>query len=161
MAKISGKWGEKNMIRLMEGSYDVTGYARPSSYNQTGIDTLSLSFEETITIVPNTTALTLNAQYDSYLLMFDASTIEKIQYYYNNESNVIHGNKIHLPKGDDICYMFVKDFYGAKINTVQITRKNSKFTEVDLKNIPLEKGKWYYFNDLTESFDLPKMESGN
>ena len=38
---------------------------------------------------------------------------------------------------------------------------NGDNLEVVFGTLPIEIGKYYYFNDITNSFDIPKMESGN
>lgn len=42
-----------------------------------------------------------------------------------------------------------------------VTRNDGQKSNINLVDIPFEKGKYYYFNDMTNSFDIPKMESGN
>lgn len=32
---------------------------------------------------------------------------------------------------------------------------------LELDDIPFEKGKYYYFNDIDNSFNIPPMEEGN
>lgn len=158
--KIDGNWDSADMIRLMEGNYIVEGTSHrvytggldvASEYLS---DTTFLSFNQEIQILANQTMLNLSAQYDSYLLMFDSATIEKITY---------KGIKSwSLNSHDDLVTLFVnRQSKGNSDDYIQIQRTNGSMATVYLKDIPFEKGKYYYFNDMTNSFDIPPMESGN
>lgn len=163
---INGEWGTTSGIRLPEGEYNVVGYSRPcESYAEQPTylpsDTAYIVFNEKVSIVKDMTTLTLTAKYDSYLLLFDYGNISKI------EINV--GPK--QLSNDGSCYwLFVKeDSWSNWDNGFQfnhnlgadIIRNNGDNINVVFGRLPLEIGKYYYFNDMTNSFDIPKMESGN
>lgn len=160
---IDGTWSEANSIRLPEGNYIVTGKSRPIEKEtyygyEYPSDTVYLTFEEEVKIVKDMSNLTLTANYDAFLLLFDTDNTEKIQM---NREKLLTSN-------NDIYWLFVRDkMYRTSSGSstgyyeLDITRKNGDKLNIQLKNIPFEKGKYYYFNDMTNSFDIPKMESGN
>ena len=165
--KINGNWNDKDCVRLPEGEYTVIGTSYPlEEYAKIGIkelpsDTVYISFNETVNIVNDMTTLTLNAKYDSFLLLFDSENTSKIEL--NETSKQL--------SCDESCYwLFAKEtswsncdngfsfthYLGAKI-----IRNNGVEVDVEFGKLSLTKGKYYYFNDMTNSFDIPMMESGN
>lgn len=165
-ATMEGCWDKAEGIRLVEGEYEVKGVSQPITRNTTPSDTVYLSFEENISISKDMDRLLLTAKYDSYLLMLDASNYKEAHFYHYSSNNSNPDIKKPLYKTDGLLTLFVRDFkYGSSYegNTPKLilTRKDSHNIEVPLNKIPFEKGKYYYFNDMTNSFDIPPMESGN
>ena len=163
-ATINGRWDKKDAIRLTEGAYEVTGTSAPLHKTRAGepSDTAYLSFNETINIKKDMSSLVLQAQYDSYLLMFDADNVKDIYYYHT--SNYTSGNiKRSLYEAEFVRSIFIRDLKYADSNPhyIYLTRNDGQKTTITLDKFPFEKGKYYYFNDMTNSFDIPKMESGN
>lgn len=153
---INGYWGNKDGIRLVEGTYNIYGTSNPIS-SKASIDTLSMSFSEKVAITKETTSITLTAKHSSFMLIFDASNTTSIDY-----SGYLHGGygTYSLAKKDDIFYIFIsKDI--EESDKIVITRKNKKQATINLYGLPFEKGKYYYFNDVTNSFDIPPMTEGN
>lgn len=153
---INGYWGNKDGIRLIEGTYNIYGTSNPIS-SKASIDTLSMSFSEKVEITKETTSITLTAKHSSFMLIFDASNTTSIDY-----SGYLHGGygTYSLAKKDDIFYIFIsKDI--EESDKIVITRKNKKQVTINLYGLPFEKGKYYYFNDVTNSFDVPPMTEGN
>ena len=163
---INGKWEENNGIRLPEGEYTVTGYSYPiENYAEKPqylpSDTVYIRFDEKVSIIKDMRLLTLNAKYDSYLLLFDRVNKSKIE--------LSVGPK--MLKNDESCYwVFSKEkswtnwdngFAFGHYLTANIYMDNGDNLEVVFGKLPIEIGKYYYFNDMTNSFDIPKMESGN
>lgn len=161
-----GKWGENNGIRLPEGEYTVTGYSYPvEKYADKPIhlpsDTVYIKFDEKVNIIKDMRLLTLNAKYDSYLLLFD-----KV-----NKSKIEVSEVQKMLNNDESCYwLFSKEdswtnwdngFSFQHSLTANIYMDNGDHLEVAFGKLPLVIGKYYYFNDMTNSFDIPKMESGN
>ena len=114
------------------------------------------------------TSLNLNAIYDSYLLMFDKDNCKDI-YYFNDMELAGGDNKVikkNLKLANTHYVLFIKDLaYGVYDDDdghyIKITRNDGGQVTVDLDNVSFEKGKYYYFNDMTSSFNLPVMENGN
>ncbi len=159
-AIVNGVWGNKDAIRLPEGDYEVVGTSTPQSVTNSSIDecvsdTVFLSFSENVHITKDMTNLTLTAKYNSYLLMFDNENCNNVSYGYNTYSK-------ELNLCDKVYTLFIERLtYGNSYNIISITRKDGNYVNIFLEGIPFEKGKYYYFNDMTNSFDIPKMESGN
>lgn len=163
---IDGQWGTKGGIRLPEGEYYVVGYSRPietyaKNFTYLPSDTVYISFNEKVSINKEMTTLTLNAKYDSYLLLFDYGNMSKI------ELNIGEKQLSH----DNACYwVFAKEnswtnwdngFSFTHYLSAKIVRKNGDNIDVEFGRLPLTPGKYYYFNDMTNTFDLPLMDSGN
>ena len=161
----NGVWGNKDAIRLMEGEYTVAGTSAPQPIEDEMLshhisDTVFISFDETVHISKDMTSITLTAKYDSYLLMFDKENCSEIYYHiYMNGRN----NRKNLYQADNNYIIFINKFpmIGGNDNFIWLTRHDSSKTKIELEKQPFEKGKYYYFNDMTNSFDIPKMESGN
>lgn len=164
LTKISnGVWNNNDVIRLVEGEYEVTGTSAPISTNNTVLeyasDTVYLKFNEVINITKDMTKVNLTAIYDSYLLMFDNTN------YKNASCKIYSYNAKDLIKTDSNYIVFIKslnDRYSTENdNYIHLTRNDNSTISIELDKQPFEKGKYYYFNDMTNSFDIPKMESGN
>ena len=167
-ATINGHWNSQDGIRLTEGEYEVTGTSKPIVRYEYS-DSVFLSFNEKVTLKRDDTKLTLNANYDSFLLMFDAGNSKDILLSTDIMSN--GSPEQHLIKNNNIYWIFMQDVlssykYGGGDSSkyyyrIVATRPDEKTSSIPLRNIPFEKGKYYYFNDMTNSFDIPPMDSGN
>lgn len=156
-----GIWGKKEGIKLLTGKYKVTGESTP--YMEDGsicIDSLTIRFEENITITEDMTKLTLQAKHDSYMMFFDKANKKHIDYKYTNDG--WNGEILNLKTIDDIYYCFISNTsnYSQHIMYIYDTNNTLKVS-FNFQSSPFEKGKYYYFNDTTNSFDIPPMESGN
>ncbi len=167
VANIKGIWRNKDAIRLTEGEYEVVGTSTPTHKKLKGepSDTTYLTFSEKITITKDLSSLVLQAHYDSYLLMFDVDNVQKIYYEHYYDSSYANTHIEHsLYESNSLFTMFIKDLeYGddSRAHRIYLTRKDGQQTTITLDKFQFEKGKYYYFNDITNSFDIPKMESGN
>lgn len=173
---VSGKWGDKNIVRLPSGSYTISGTSHPvvDKYQIIPSDSVYMRFEEDITIKEDMSELVLNAIYDSYLLMFDKSNTKSISlkgYYIRTGTNKSHS--IQLPSNDDLYFAFINNdhfyyldekenlYYPYTIESITINRNDGTPVNINLYNLDFDLGKYYYFNNMTNSFDIPPMESGN
>ena len=165
IATINGYWDKKDAIRLIEGEYEVIGMSSPKiSVKGSPSDTVSISFNETIYITKDMSNLTLTAIYDSYLLLFDANNCTKCRFFHDNNTNSQPRIDKTLNNTGDVLNLFIKDFNYTTSTfkpLIELTRPDGRMSTIYLNDIPFEKGKYYYFNDMTNSFDIPKMESGN
>lgn len=168
VATINGEWNKKDGIRLPEGTYNVSGVSAPQLKYGKNIpsDTVYLSFDELVIIQKDMQELKLTANYDSYLLLFDATNNIKAKFYHysSNNSNVDINKDLY--KAGDLLSIFIRDFnygnsYQVNVPKIILTRVDAKECTITLDKIPFEKSKYYYFNDMTNSFDIPPMESGN
>ncbi len=165
VATISGEWNKNHSLKLLTGDYEVTGTSHPLNDNNfdsrfKGIDSLYLCFNETVKITSEMTALNLTAQYDSFMLMFDKSDKSSVNYYYNTSTHN-NGHDFALKEVDGVYYAFFNMLCGETyINRLTIQRAVGK-TTINMNNVLFENGHYYYFNDLSNSFDIPPMTSGN
>lgn len=161
----NGVWKNKDAIRLIEGEYTVTGTSAPQPIESEMLshyisDTVFISFDETVRISKDMTNINLTAKYDSYLLMFDKDYCNEAYYHvYLNGRN----NRKYLYETDNNYALFIHNFpiIGGNDNFIWLIRNDNSQIKIELEKQPFEKGKYYYFNDMTNSFDIPKMESGN
>ncbi len=153
---MEGYWDTKDGVRLLEGIYNVKGFSAPKHTNQY-IDSLALSFNEKVTITKETTSIKLTANYTSYMLIFDAANTQSIEYC--GYMNGIY-QTYSLKKVDNIFYAFIHREAESN-DKIVITRKNKSVITINPYGLSFEKGKYYYFNDTTNSFNIPSMEGGN
>ena len=155
-AEFNGYWDTENGIRLVEGEYVVTGTSSPKNASVNVADSVHMVFQDTVNITKEMTSLTIKANYDSYLLFFDAENIQKVVY--NPGDNYISHDLKMTDEG--VFYLFMQATY-SRYTFYAIHHKTDKYSYIYTLNMPFEKGKYYYFNDMTNSFDIPMMESGN
>ncbi len=159
VATIKGNWNKKHFFKLITGEYEVIGKSHPTTaYSMSCLDSLYLSFKEDVTITTATEGITLTANYDSYMLLFDQRDKTQIEYCYGGGGTALTENT-DLKTIDDIYYAFFCQLRG-NINNIRITR-NKEISNIVLNDIPFEKGKYYYFNDINNSFNIPPMGEGN
>lgn len=162
VATINGRWDKKDGIRLPEGTYNVSGTSIPQEGDfKEWSDSVYLVFNETVSLKKDDTKLTLTAIYDSFLLMFDTENTSKISCECRGFTST---NKKGVPNDDKQFWIFMqKTYYDSKSHDfyLLVTRNDGQKSTIKLVDIPFEKGKYYYFNDMTNSFDIPRMESGN
>ncbi len=162
---INGQWESTKNIRLPEGEYSVIGYSIPiekyADRASLPSDSVYMKFNEKVSIKKDMKTLTLKAIYDSFLLLFDTE----------NKSDIVLNIGEKSLNHDNSCYwIFAKEkswsnwdngFNFTHILSADIFMSNGDKLNVALGKLPLEIGKYYYFNDMTNSFDIPAMESGN
>lgn len=153
---MQGYWDTKDGVRLLEGTYNVKGSSAPKHTNEY-IDSLAISFNEKITITKETTSITLTANYSSYMLIFDAANTQSVEYC--GYMNGIY-QTYSLKKIDNIFYAFIHR-EPEESDKIIITRRNKSVITIHPYGLSFEKGKYYYFNDITNSFNIPPMEGGN
>lgn len=157
-AEINDQWAESHAIKLLSGTYRVTGKSASAvSDYKGGIDTLYLAFDEEITINESTNKIVLNAKYDSFMVFFDAKDITSAVFYFADGGN--YGTKHPLAKFGDIYYFFATSIKHST-DKLLIERATGNAT-INLNSMAFEKGKYYYFGDLSSEYNLPMMESGN
>lgn len=155
-AVIRGDWNKKHSFKLLTGIYEVTGISHPQANNC--IDSLYLCFNENVTITNETTGINLTANYDSYLLMFDKSDKKDIKLIFSSSTGG-SGTTYSLNNTDNLYYAFIYELLSIGRNYISISR-DGKSSSIELDDMPFEKGKYYYFNDISNSFDIPPMEAG-
>lgn len=160
--RIIGTWGDNEGVRLIEGSYKVSGNTSPKKSTFAG-DSLWLTFDETINIQKEQSRILLSANYDCFLLMFDTTDIESIYAYRRN--NDAESSRFYLNSSNGIYYLFVHKtsilFDNDSRLMIKIERPSGTLITLDIDKLSFEKGKYYYFNDVTNTFNIDPMESGN
>lgn len=155
----NGKWANKSLITMKTGKYNVTGKSKAEGeYIQ---ELASLKFDEEIEITASTSAITLQAIYDCFLLIFVKSDIIVMENYY------WQGNRVPLFVLSDYYYAYANDklhsdsITQAMKDYIYIIGKRSDGTTFKIMTVGagFEKGKYYVYNDLGGSFNLPEMET--
>ena len=84
---------------------------------------------------------------------------ENVKYVFDSTTG---GSGVSYPLAsvDNIYYAFIYKLLSIGRNSISINR-DGQSSSIILDNIPFEKGKYYYFNDISNSFDIPPMEAGN
>ena len=176
--EVSGAWNDNISVKLPSGKYTVTGNSYPIIENYEGVpaDTVYIKFNEDVTITEDMTELVFAAQYDSYLLLFDKANTSAVNYhgvYGGSSSNVSRKHTLPLSSDDNVYWSFIKSqsfkYTDVDINyiipyenySIVINRKDESEVVLFFDGLKFNTGKYYYFNDMTNSFDIPPMESGN
>lgn len=158
LTNIEGHWEKKEGFRLPAGDYIVSGYSRPDEITESSrqyfvTDTAYLAFSQNLTISPASESIILNAQYDSYLMIFDKDGIDRI--------GQADSRPESFAKTEDIIYAFIPPEISDSYYPVFIYRTDGDRSYIYLDQLKGENGKYYYFKDIDYSFTLPDMGAGN
>lgn len=154
VAKIDGIW-DTTSIQLLTGKYRVTG----SSISYNDYSKVSLIFDEVIN-VSESEKFNLTAQYDCFLLLFPRKNGHYNYYYYDGQYS---GSIAEMPIVEDLCYMFIREdsilrnvcyYSGSSSSQDRVDVALSNYGEI------FQNGKYYYFNIITGTFNIPPMENG-
>lgn len=152
-----GQWNRHDLITLNTGTYHVVGKTTAEGDNIQ--EKCSFIFDEVCNIDITSSVVTLHATYDSFLLIFNNSDIQSLQNY--NGSSL----SSFFTFGTSYKYAFVKDqlYVSDKKSEAYILGKYTDGAEfkVFTGNLDFEKGKYYVYNSVSNSFDVPPMEEGN
>ena len=153
-----GKWGGNDRVQILSGTYKVTGYSRPVTKT---IDTLAMVFNEEITVSAQGSSITLNAENDSYFLIFGKEYLSSVKYK-SWDGSVAKGIDVQLKDFDNkFFYMFIREFPYPSQNILTLIDINSKTSTIDIQKNSFKKGYYYYFNALSNTFNIPQMTAGN
>ncbi len=165
-ATMQGPWGGAG-IRLKEGNYKVVGSSTPKIYSSSHgaediCDSLYIHFDEPVSITKTTEKITLSAKYDCYLLLFNANNIKSITASFGDKKLAQVGNVYYLFVRKD-CYTTQGSFgpYNTALYLDIVKKDGTKIDNLKIGEQGFEKGKYYYFNDMTNSFDIDPMVNGN
>ena len=151
-----GQWGSHTLVTMRTGTYRVVGTSTAEGENIQ--DKCSFRFDEQIDIDMTTTAITLHANYDCFLLIFDSTEIQTLQNYNGETFTPFYAF-------GEYRYAFVKEsLYNAeKHSEAYIGGQYTSGVEfkVFTGNLNFEKGKYYVYNSVSNSFDIPPMDDGS
>ena len=151
----NGKWDSHDLVTLRTGTYNVVGESKAEGENIQ--DKCSFTFNEKIEVNAESSTITLHANYDCFLLIFNNSQIESLE---NNNGSV----QSSFYTFETYKYAFVNDklFIEEQKNNAYILGKytdNAEF-KIFTGNLKFEKGKYYVYNSVSNGFDVPPMEEG-
>ena len=150
-----GKWNSHDLISLRTGTYHVVGKSIAEGNNIQ--DKCSFTFDEYIEIRITSNIITLHANYDSSLLIFNNADIATLQNF--NGTNIIS-----FFTYNNYWFAFVNDslFEGEKKDESYIlgTYKDDAEFKIYTGNLTFEKGKYYVYNSVSNGFDVPRMDDG-
>lgn len=151
----NGQWDSHNFTTLNTGTYRIVG---TSTAEGVGIqEKCSFTFDEQIEINASSNVITLHANYDCYLLIFNNSNIESLEnnngssqtsfFTFGNYKYAFVNNKLFIEEHKNNAY--IKGLYtdGAEF-------------KIFTGNLNFEKGKYYVYNSVSNGFDVPPMEEG-
>lgn len=157
--KCKGDWKDKNTISIKTGKYKVTGSSTADGeYIQ---NKCSIIFDTEIEIKPSSTNITLPANYDCFLIIFEKYAVKNVSNTYISGNNTITE---FLFEYGDIFYAFSKQLYSG-VNSPQylivtLNDNSSQYIQTN-GNSKFEIGKYYvYDSPLKNEFSLPKMVKG-
>ena len=158
---LKSRWDRNTKFNLLEGEYTVTGTSAPITNT---IDTLYLKFEEKVTISKDNPIISLTAINDCFLLLFEAEDINSIEFKKAFETTASYTvNTFNPTKLNDLYFAFNHKMvsYNSATNTIDIKYNDNSSNSINLNFISFSKGKYYFFNRYSNSFDVPAMEAGN
>ena len=145
---LSGKLNSNELISIKTGSYKITGSA-----NATGEglqDKCSIKFDTEATITTNSSILTLKADYNCFLLIFDKSIINDAYITYLNVGSSLV-EKHFFEFNNTVYYGFSHKLYNENGNTSSqrliIKYNNNQTVEVFSNKLNTKNGEYYIFNE--------------
>ena len=154
---VSGSWSKNKPVMLPTGKYHITGTSKGAISFNDYYRRAPLVFDEVIEITENTTSIVLHANYDCYLLLFDADG--KSYFSWTLDGTSKDGISGDVSKAGNYYYLFVQEKFKSNGNVKW--NYNSQVTYINMSIFDFQKGYYYYFNDFTGSFDIPKMHAGS
>ncbi len=156
VCNFSGAWGSQNCVTLRTGTYHVTGTSRAEG--EWLQDRCSFTFDETIDIKPGSSAVTLHADYDCFLLIFGGADLRSLQ---NNSGT---STQPFFTFGD-YRYAFVNTSLCAESARdkacIEGEYTSGTAFRIMTGKLAFETGKYYVYNTATGGFDVPPMEEGD
>ena len=155
--EFTGKWANKDMVTIRTGKYRVEGKSTAKGNYIQSI--ASLVFDEEVNISASSTSITLKAVYDCFLLAFAKSNITSLV--------CVPYKSDYVP--DDQAFFTLGDYYYAFVNDKLYSNKSEGYIrgirgqetlKIMTGSAAFEKGKYYIYNDISSTFELPKMQPG-
>ena len=159
----NGMWANKEMLVLPTGKYSVSGTSNDGGERIQ--EKCSLSFDITVEIGDNTTEIKLNADYNCFLLAFEDENIDEITNHFFDEHQTNGYGTERLYSLDGYIYCFVNNqlsgkYYTGDYNYLLGKYKSGGEFKIITYEAKFQKGKYYIYNTVPASFNVPEMESG-
>ena len=151
VASFKGKWADMDMIKLPEGTYTVTGTSGSTDKNR---DLATLKFSQEVVISQSTTNIQLTATYNCILLLFDKTRIAEIFYWLGSS---VEPQQNLYSQDENIWYIFLQSSFPSSARIEYKRDITDEATIIFLAPLKFQLGYYYYFNDITGSFDVPPM----
>lgn len=149
VATFYGSWANMDMVKLLEGTYTVTGSSGHTDLNQ---DLATLSFNQDVVITKATTNIQLTATYNCLLLMFDKTRITEAYY-----SDGGYDKTNLFSQDNNVLYIFLSDDFTPSANIKYKRDEINPSSTIYLRPLSLQNGYYYYFDDINGTFDVPPM----
>lgn len=152
----NGQWDSNDFITLNTGVYRIVGASTADGDNIQ--EKCSFTFDEQIEISVTSNVITLHANYDCFLLIFNNSQISSLQ-----NCNGVTLSSFFNFKNYKYAFVTNKLYNDAEKSNAYILGKytnNAEF-KVFTGNLNFEKGKYYVYNSVSNGFDVPPMENGS
>ncbi|MBQ9077312.1 MAG: SUMF1/EgtB/PvdO family nonheme iron enzyme [Muribaculaceae bacterium] len=151
-----GNWADNDFVTLRTGTYNVTGYSTATGDHIQ--DKCSIVFNEQINISITSKVVTLNAEYDCSLLIFNDEAIQSLHNYSGDATASFYSFKTYK-------YAFVNDclYKVSSKNEAYIIGKYTNDAEflIYTGNLNFEKGKYYVYNSVSNGLSFPPMTEGD
>lgn len=172
---LQGNWKSNDMFTLKTGKYKVTG--KSTGYGDYIQSKCSLKFDTEIEIKSSDNIITIPAQYDCFLLIFNKDNVRSVECYYDSSKENDNAYSSSESAGqfnvlDKYLYAFSNKLYrdNAK-NPVLLIKLNMTYKDGNYdtnnrswfytKTINFEIGKYYLYNPIDNNFSIPEMTQGN
>ena len=150
-----GKWNSHDLLTLRTGTYKIVGTSTAAGENIQ--EKCSFTFNEQVEISITSSVVTLHANYDCSLLIFNNSDILSLQNF--NGTDLVSFFTFSSYK-----YAFANSllYNETKKSEAYILGKYTDDAEFKIftGNLEFEKGKYYVYNSVSNGFDVPPMEDG-
>ena len=151
-----GRWASHDLVTLRTGTYHVVGTSKAEGDNVQ--EKCSFTFDEQIDISITSSTVTLHANYDCSLLIFNNAEIQSLQNYNGESLSPFFTFSTYR-------YAFVNDqlYLDNKRSDAYILGQytsNAEF-KVFTGSLDFEKGKYYVYNSVSNGFDVPPMDEGS
>ena len=151
----NGTWGNNTFVTIRTGKYEVAGYS--TAEGKAVQDRCSVIFNEQIDITAQSSTVALNGVYDCALIIFTDNNIESLV-------NFDGETRTSFFSFNTYKYAFVNNqlFTTSKKDEAYISGTYTNSAEFQIKTgaLNFEKGKYYVYNTMDPSFNIPPMEEG-
>lgn len=152
----NGNWEDNTFITIRTGQYEVVGYS--TAEGDAIQDRCSIIFNEQIDITAQSSVVALNGAYDCALIVFTDNNIESLLNFDGETSTSFFSFNTYK-------YAFVNNqlFTSSGKNEAYIlgTYTNGDKFQINTGSLNFTKGKYYVYNNIGASFNVPPMEEGD